>query len=487
MMNMAESYPKIVLVNAPMSRRMLQASFEEIANILPPLGIGYVAAVLEQNGFNVKIIDCLPTQMSTDELVEELKKDAPDLVGFTSTTLFIMPTIEAAQKIKKEIPNAIITLGGAHVTALPQEAMQNGCFDIGVIGEGEYTTLEIAQAMGKAKGKITPAILKEIKGTVFRDKSGKLVFASPRPYIQDLDSVPFPARHLFPGPEKYSPVPASCRKLPYMHLMSSRGCPYRCIFCDKRIFGNTVRMRSPKNVVDEIGQMVKDYRVKEVRFFDDTFTFDEKRTIAICDEIIRRKLGVIWTAITRVNHVSPVLLKKMKEAGCWQISFGLESGSQKILNIMRKGITLEQSRNAINWTKKAGMGTRAYFVFGMPGETKETIKETVEFAKSLPLDVVTFYNVTLLPGNDLYEIARREGKILHDDYTNYNPSIDGETKFAYVPKDMTEDELRNCVVQAHKDFYLRPGYILRELFSARSLFDLVRYWRGFKVIVKMGH
>lgn len=476
---------KITLINVPLTKKKLQGQFQDVANVLPPLGIGYIAAVLEENGFSPKIIDSIPLNYDLHELIEILKEQKPDVVAFSSTVIFIHMTKEAAKMVKEALPNTTVILGGPHVTSLPHETMKFKYFDLAALHEGEYTFLELAKAFEKNKNLLKDKKeLSKIKGIVYRD-NGKLKFTPPRELIKDLDELPFPARHLFPPLDKYSPVEASFKRLPYAHMMSSRGCPYRCIFCDSKIFGHTVRMRSPENVLAEINYLVDTYGVREIRFFDDTFTFDKQRAMEISRLIKENHPQLIWTAITRVNHVDPELLKAMREAGCWQLSYGLESGSQRMLNIMKKGTTVEQGRKAVKWTKQAGMEARAYFVFGMPGETLESIDKTVKFAKSLPLDVVTFYNVTLMPGNELYQMAQREGKILHHDYEHYNPSISDETQFAYLPEGMTELQLREAVRRAHKEFYLRPTYIAQKILAIRGFEDIHRLWTGFRLIVGM--
>lgn len=467
---------KVVLVNPPLTRDEQCASLREVANVLPPLGMGYIAAVLEKNNFEVKIVDCRPFNISVQKLVTILKKENPDIIGFTATVLSIKHATEAAKAIRKELPDCKIILGGAHITSLPQETMQNGGFDIGVIGEGEYTFLDLAKNNFKN--------LDRIKGIIYM-KGDKWKMTEPRPFIQNLDELPFPARHLYPPLSKYTPVPASYKKLPLGHIITSRGCPFQCIFCDRKVFGNRFRAHSPKRVVDEIEHVLKVHGAREIKFFDDTFTMDPKRVVEICDEIKRRKLDFSWSCLTRVDRVSKSILQKMKSAGCWQVAYGLESGDQRILNIMKKGITLEQSRNAVKWGKEAGLNIRVFFVIGMPGETLQSIRRTVAFAKSLDVDVVTFYTVTVYPGNELYQIAKKEGTVLHEDYEEYNPLIDGESRIAYVPKGMTAEQLKQAIIRAHKEFYLRPEYILKQFVSIRSPEDIHRYWRGFKAIVGM--
>jgi anaerobic magnesium-protoporphyrin IX monomethyl ester cyclase len=470
----------IVLVNPPLSAKEQAGSFADVANIMQPLGIGYIAAVLEKEQFPVRILDCRPMKMTVEGLMEELKRAKPDIIGLTATVLEIARSCDISKELKKALPDSLLVIGGPHVTSLPTETMKNSGFDIGAIGEGEMTMLEIAQHVENNNFDFS-----DVDGIIYRN-NGELKINKPRAYIQDLDSLPFPARHLFPPLSDYSPVPASYIKLPLGHMMTSRGCPFQCIFCDRKVFGNMTRMRSPKNVVDELEELINVHGAKEVKFFDDTFTLDQDRAFKIFDEMERRDIKIPWSCLTRVNVVSRELLFRMKEMGCWQVAFGLESGDQDMLNRMKKGITLEQSRNAVRWTKEAGLNVRAYFVIGMPSETLESISKTSKFAQSLPIDVVTFYTLTLYPGNELYEIAKREGTILHDDYSQYNPIIDVEEgRPAYVPEGMTEKELKIAIAKTHKNFYFRPSYIIRQLLSIRRFDDIVRYWKGFKTIAKM--
>lgn len=471
---------KITLINPPLPAEEQAGSFAGVVNVMQPLGIAYIAAVLEKNNFNVDIIDCIPLRLSDERLLSILKKEPPDIIGITATVLSINRAMELSKRLKKELPGALLVIGGPHITSIPNETMNSSSYDVGVLGEGELTFLEIAQQL--SGGRLN---LKSIKSIVYR-KGKELVFTAPREFIKDLDSLPFPARHLLPPLKDYMPVPASYIKLPLGHLMTSRGCPYQCIFCDRKVFGNMVRTRSPKNVVDEIEELMNKHGAKEIKFFDDTFTMDYERVLAIFKEMEKRRIKIPWSCLTRVNRVSKELLIEMKNAGCWQVAYGLESGNQKILNRMKKGITLEQSRNAVMWAKEAGLNVRAFFVLGTPGETLGTIRDTIEFAKSLPLDVVTFYTITLYPGNELFEIAKKEGTVLHKDYSQYSPLIDfDETELAYVPEGMTQEQFKSAISSAHREFYLRPGFILRQVLSIRRPEDVVRYARAFFTIIRM--
>ncbi|MCC6933479.1 MAG: radical SAM protein [Deltaproteobacteria bacterium] len=478
--------PKFTFINLPLPDAEQAGSLKDIANVLPPLGIGYIAAVLEQNKFTVSIIDARATELSLSQVEEIVSSSWPDIIGVTATVLDINRALEFGTAIKKRFAHTILLLGGPHLTSLPKETLEQSCYDIGVIGEGEFTMLELAQAWTQAADQNDFWLrLKSIGGLVFKH-NGEIIATPGRGYIQDLDALPFPARHLYPPLSTYRPVPGSYMQLPMAHVISSRGCPYQCIYCDRSIFGQKFRSRSPKNVVDEIEELVKLHHAKEIKFFDDTFTLDKKRVYGIIDELKARNLKIKWSCLTRVNCVDLPLLTAMKESGCWQLLYGLESGDQRMLNIMKKGSTVEQNRNAVFWAKQVGMRVRAFFVLGMPGESKESLQTTVEFAKSLPLDFVNFYSVTLYPGNELYDMAKQEGKLRHSDFAHYNPLIDvHKTQLAYVPDEFSEEELKRLVAKAHKQFYLRPTYIARQICTVRSLSDVLGYWRGFKAIVNL--
>ncbi len=472
---------RIALVNPPLDIKEQAGSLEDIANIIMPLGIGYVAAVLKKDGFNVKVIDCVPLKITKEKLGKILNEIKPDIVLFTATIITINNATSSAKYLKKILPKkTIFVIGGPQFTSLPEKTMKEGSFDFGIIGEGEYTALELANMIEKGKKDFG-----KIKSLLWY-KKGKRIINPRREFIKNLDELPFPARELFPSLKYYTPAPGGYKRLPFAHMITSRGCPYRCTFCDRSVFGENFRARSPKNVVDEIEHLVRKYDVKEIKFYDDLFTRDKDRVIKICDEILKRKIDISWSCSTRVDSVSFELLKKMKEAGCWQVDYGIESGNQDVLNKMRKGITLKQSEQAVKWTKKAGIKARAFIVIGMPGETKQSIRDTINFTKKLPLDVVTFYYVVIFPGNELYEIVKKEGRLLHEDFSKYTSLIDvKDSKLHYIPEGLTEEHIKKEISRAYKEFYLRPSYLIRQALSIRSLTDVKRYWAAFKALLKM--
>jgi anaerobic magnesium-protoporphyrin IX monomethyl ester cyclase len=472
--------PKIMLCNMPLTEEESAGSLASVEVILPPLGIGYIAAVLEKNNFDVKIIDCRPLHISVKQLIKIFIEQQPDIIGISATVLDITTAAEISKILKKELPEALLVIGGPHVTGLPENTLKNAAFDIGVIGEGELTMLEIAEQ--KRSGKLD---VQNMRGIVYKE-NGAIKINAPREVIQDLDSLPFPARHLYPSLSDYKPLFGSYLKKPVAHLFTSRGCPYKCTFCDRSIFGNKFRAMSPKKVVDEMEELITVHGAKELQFYDDTFTLDKKRVYEIFDEMKRRNLKFPWSCLTRVNHVDKDILKAMRKAGCWRIMFGIESGDQRILKAMKKGTTLEQGENAVRWAKEAGLHVRASFIMGHPGETLESMNNTIKFSKKLSFDTVNFYAIVLHPGNELYDLAKKEGTIFHEDYSQYTPAIDiYKTKLAYVPEGITEIQLKQTISRAYREFYIRPSYILRQLLSIRSFADIINYAKGFFIIFKM--
>jgi len=462
---------KIILINSGMSAEKQAGSLKGVANMIMPLGIGVLAGVL--GDYDVKIIDCVVEGLSLEDLRKRIDEEKPDLIGITATIL----SYDAALETGKVLKDYKIVIGGPHFTSMPEKVIKEECFDFGIVGEGEETIVELCNALDNKKS------LSEIKGLIWKD-NGNITVNEKRELIEDLDKLPFPALHLYPDLKKYTPMPGGYKNLPFAHMITSRGCPYQCIYCDRSVFGNKFRSQSPERVVKEIEWLVKEYSVKEIKFYDDTFTMDMERVSKMCDLIVEKGIKISWSCSTRVDRVSKELLSKMKKAGCWQIDYGLESGDQRILNIMKKGITLEQSRNAAEWTKENGIRLRAFIIFGMPGETNESIRNTIDFVKELKVDVVAFYALMVYPGNELYDMVK--DKLLHEDYSEFSSLVDVEkSRLHYVPEGMSEDELKDWIRKAYREVYLNPKYIMRQVGSIRNFKDVKRYWQGFKVIVGM--
>jgi anaerobic magnesium-protoporphyrin IX monomethyl ester cyclase len=470
---------RIALVSPPYMAEALvgkTASMKVVLNIIPPLGLAYLAAVLEDNGYEVRIFDC-SIGISLSQLMGHLKEYQPDVVGITSTTPAFHDARRTAESVRQTLPEAAIVLGGAHVSAVPQNALSYDCFDVGVIAEGELTMLELVRHIeGDGLSDLTG-----IAGLVFR-RDGEIFLTEPRGYIRDLDTIPFPARHLLPPLSAYSPTPASYRKLPLAVLMTSRGCPYQCTFCDRKVFGNLTRGHSPDRVVAEVEEVLNRYGAREIRFFDDTFTYNKKRIMEMCEKILQKGLRFPWTCLTRVSAVTKELLKKMKEAGCWQVLYGLESGDPHVLASLKKGNTVEQNEQAVRWAQEVGLGVRADFIVGTPAETMESLERTLEFAKRLKLDYAHFNKFVPFAGTELYEELVEQG---YEFDISDLPTILDHQATPYVPPSMTAEEFHEFLDRANREFYLRPSHILRRLLRTRTWHELTGQIKGAFAIIRL--
>lgn len=474
---------KIALIFPPYSAEDLlgkSRSLKKVLNLMPPLGIAYLASVLEQHDYEVKLFDC-GVDVTYESLMDSLCKEQPEVFGISSTTPAFESAKRVARGIRERFPGAITIIGGPHVTATPERAMEGDYFDVGVLGEGEETLLELVRHF-EAKGLKD---LDEVVGIVYKngDEAKQLVSTGRRPFIQNLNAVPFPARHLLPPLSYYQPTPASYKKLPLAGLITSRGCPSQCTFCDRAVFGQRYRFRNAANVVDEIEELVHKYGAREVRFFDDTFTASKQRALEICQEIKRRGLDIPWTCLTKVTAVTKELLSTMKEAGCWQVLYGLESGDPRMLALLNKGNTLEDNKQAILWAREVGLGVRADFIVGTPGETMESLERTFEFSVEMELDYVQFNKFVPLPGTELYRMLTGQG--YEFDFTQYSTGISDNAAAMYVPDDMTPEEYRAALDRGYQRFYLRPSYLVRRLLAIRSFEELKGHIYGLSGILRL--
>lgn len=447
-------------------------SMKAVINLIPPLGLTYLAAVLEREGIHVGIVDG-SRGLSLIEVMGELRAYEPDIVGISCTTPTFLDAIELAKAVRQAFPQIVTVLGGAHVTAIPQEAMLEEVFDVAVIGEGENTFLELVQEI-EDKGGLDKVDLEQIDGLALR-RDGAVVLTPPRERIKDLDGLPHPARHLLPPLAAYRPTPASYRRLPLAVMMTSRGCPYGCTFCDRGVFGNYVRAHSPERALDEIEELLDRYGAREIRFFDDTFTFSRKRVVKMCEMIIERGLRFPWTCLTRVTTVDKDLLRLMKEAGCWQVLYGLESGDPRMLKRLNKGSSVEQNAQAVQWALEVGLGVRGDFIIGTPGETMESLENTLAFTKRIGLDYAHFNKFVPYPGTELYERLLAEG--YEFDSKNLPPIVD-HAAVLYVPDGLTRQQIKEFLDRAHREFYLRPSHMIRRLLRTGSWHEFVGQARG---------
>lgn len=430
-----------------------QVSLKGVSNaIRPPLDIAYMSAVLEENGHICRIKDYPVEDGSSWETVRE------DIKDFSPTLLIIYTTITSVKddllacRIAKEVNPDIITIAkGGDTTISPVERLEM-CedLDIALIGEPEMTLLEIARGIS----------LKDVPGICYRENSG-IRRTAKRPFIENLDTLPFPSRHLMNQNKYVRPDTGEIQTT----IQSSRGCPAKCIYClSSVVTGSKLRLRSPKNVVDELEHCVREYNIRNFFFRADTFTWDKEWVITVCKEIINRKLDIEWVANSRVNTVDEERLIWMKKAGCWLVSFGVESGNQYILDMTQKGITLEESREALRLAKKQKLKSFVTYLIGMPWDTEETIMQTFDFAREIDGD---FFEVILpfpFPGTIYYHIAKRDGLILdgaHDHtYDHFNSVV--------RTYHLSAEELTRLKKKSFWYLYARPKYVKKILTLCNS-------------------
>lgn len=467
---------KIVLVNPP------YVNFEGIkgsAGHAEPLNLLYLASYLREKVYcKISILDAEALGLSYKGIKNKLKKESPDIVGITCPTPTMKHVIKIAEIAKEVNPDCVVVVGGAHPTALPEQVATIPGIDFVVIGEGELTLSELVKVI-----KLKEASFKHIDGLAYKSKD-RIIFTNPRALIRDLDIIPFPARDLIDFKLYYSaPTKKVSSEENSTLILTGRGCPYECNFCmSKVIWQRKVRYRSPKTVVDEIEECVDEYGLTEFNFIDDTFILSERRVVKICEEIIKRSLDISWICFGRANHISRSMMREIRKAGCRRISFGLESGSQEILNMMRKNITLDQARDAVKMAKEEALEVHASFMLGNIGETKETIKKTVMFAKELELDYATFFITTPYPGTDLYNIAREKGYIAEaTKWEDFAPLT--KTCPPLVQNNLTKEELLKLQKKCFLEYYLRPKFILKKLSQIKSFQDVKITLDGLKIFM----
>ena len=468
---------RIVLINPPIDSVLEHGNVSPVTQYLfynsAPLGILYIAAVLEQAGHVVSVIDAAAELLDIDKTTDRVSEFQPDLIGLGSFTVTFETTKKLGDKLKETLPDVPLVLGSYHVTLVPHDAMSHKCFDVGVLGEGEFTMLELSQHYeGKKR-------LEDVHGICYRvedptQPEGWRLHKTPkRKKFKKLDELPFPARHLLP-PNIYRPIPVDDHAFPKFAMVTSRGCPHACAFCQKSRTG--YRSHSPKYIVDEIEHLIRDFGVRDIAFVDSLFCANKKRVHAICDEMIRRGIHkkVSWTCSSRVEVVDKKLLQKMKDAGCWRTRFGIESGHDDVLDFISKGITQRHIKNAITAAHEVGLRPKAFFMVGHMPDTRARILETIRFAKSIPLHDVTVQINTLLPETPQLDVWKKEGykwgRIVNsttDEKSFWEPT--------FVPWGLEPEDLIELHRQFYREFYFRPVTLQRHLESVKTLRDVYKY------------
>jgi len=445
---------QVVLINPPIPGK-------SPALKVPPLGIGYLAGALRQQGVSVKIIDAPALNLDQEAIARAVSALKPEIIGITATTPLSNSAYQLAKKLRDQ--TRWLILGGPHPSAVQSKIFQE-CpeLDFGFRGEAEDQFPELVKLL--LSGEKSP----DLPGLISRKNSRAPVL------ISDLDQLPFPAWDLMPMKKYRHPLSPGKR---IATIISSRGCPYQCIFCDQSVCGTRFRPRSPENVLAEISELQQRWKVRHLIFYDDLFTREPERVMQICRLILARGIKIKWKCEGRVNLVNPEMLSWMKRAGCEVIAYGIESAHQKSLDWLNKGVTLDQIREAVKLTRQAGIKTLGYFIFGIPAETYQDEIQTIEFAVSLGLDYVQFGSLSPFPGSKLYQMAIEKG--WYQEAAGPGPEEYGERRPLLITDYWSEDKLRRILREAYRRFYFRPGYLLRSALRSGGSWDLFR--SGFRL------
>lgn len=413
--------------------------------ITPQLGLGYISSYLKERGFSTSIIDGLNLSLTNEEITD--KCGDADIVGINCLSDYYPKVVELSKMLKSKGKKVVI--GGPHASVLPKETLMGTGADFVVVGEGEETMHELVSCIKNNKPTTG------IEGLLTRESSTILK----RAYIKDLDSLPFPDwKGMEPNTYKKAPHGGFVKAFPVAPITSTRGCPYECTFCaSPEIWGRRIRYRSPKNVVDEIEYLVNEHGVKEIHFEDDNLTLKKSHVEGICELILERKIKVNWATPNgiRVDTITPELLKLMKKSGCYFIAFGIESGNESILKKIKKETDLATITYAVHEARKIGLVTQGFFIFGLPGETKETVENTVNYAKTIPLDKAQFLLLDVLPGSGIW-------KDLKGTYSS-NGSSRSYQEVTWVPDTIDREFLEQAPSKAFKSFFMRPKQIMNAL------------------------
>lgn len=430
---------------------------------VPPLNLMYLAASLEKASKSVKILDDDIMQLGEEKITKMVSKMDPMIVGLTASTSNIKKALKYVERIKSTLPNVLTIIGGPHTTFIPVETLQeNECLDLVVVGEGEKTVVDLTNNYSKygIKG------LDNVKGVVYRNRSRDAIrIAEPQSLIKDLDSIPFPARHLVPF-DAYG-----VSKDQEGDMITSRGCVYSCGYCSSSmIMGKKFRSRSPGNVVDEIEELIDKYKIKNIAFLDDTFMMNKRRAGEIADEIKSRGIDVSYVASSRVDMVNKDLLAKLKDSGMSTLYYGVESGSQRVLDLMKKGITLKQAEYAVKSAKDAGINVLTSFILGFPGETAAEIDETIDFSIKLNADYSQYSILTPFPGTPIYH-ELKDKKLL--DTENWDKYTVLKSVIKYENIGLSKKFVERKLAKAYLKFYTRPKYLLEHKYMFKVMVETV--------------
>lgn len=457
---------KVTLVFTP---NQLNPNFRELVfrdesiGSIPPLSLLYVAALLEQEKVQVELIDMAAEQLTYPQALDRLRAFSPDLLGFTTTTPSFHPVLRWIKQFKKDTGLPIL-VGGEHIKLYPEESMVHPEIDFCIVGEAEIPLPQFIRAFkqgGKFQG---------IKSLGYRE-NGRVVIDKTRQAIKDIDTVPFPARHLIKN-ELYENI--LTRKKNFTAFISTRGCPFKCAFCNQNL--QAYRTRSPQNFIEEVVRNYQEFKIRDFDIYDSTFTANKKLVLRVCEELQRQNLDIGFSARSRVDVVSKDMLDALKAAGCHTIMYGIESSNPEILKRMNKGISIARVIEVVEYTKKIGIDILGFFMFGFPGETHQTARETIRFALKLPLDYAQF--TVLLPVTEtaIYDYYRERG--LEDYWGEYTKDPAKERLIELIDTEIDRAEASGLVAEAYRRFFFRPRIIWKRFKKLQSLHEFQRLAKG---------
>jgi len=458
---------RILLINPSLHQAttgQYEDEVEKERGVYPPLGLAYIAAILENKNHEVKIIDCDVTENYRQEITKIFQEFGPRVVGFYAMTWNYHLASQIAKEIKELNPEVITILGGPNMTCMPGASLKFGQFDFGVISEGEVT---IGELIDKLENK-NNLEFGQILGLAFK-QNGEVVINPARPLINSLDDLPYPARHLLPM-EKYFDVFSKHKK--FATIIATRGCPFNCTFCDrKNRMGRGWRVRSPKNIAEEIKGIIDKYGIREFMFFDDNLIIDKKWANELFARL--KNLNIIWECRERVDMVDESTLRAMKDSGCYRIRFGFESGDNRILKILKKDITVEQSLKCAELCKKIGIEIVGYFIIGAPQETNESIKNTINLALKINPSFALFSKMILIPGSELFNYAVATKQITSDYWIKFINGQENNGAPTLTGEILAEKIIDDYIKTADRKFNFRLSFILRKLMEVRSFGHLM--------------
>ncbi|MFZ3077697.1 MAG: radical SAM protein [Candidatus Aenigmatarchaeota archaeon] len=429
--------------------------------VVPPIGLGYLATALRKNGFDVGILDGIKEKLNLEKLEKKINEWKPDVIGIQVFSCDAHTVKEYVAKIRETDKNILVIVGGAHVSGVGKEVFDYfGGIHFAIAGEGETAFPMLLKKINSVEKD-----LEKVPGLIY--KKGAAIIANAPKFEEDLDALGFPAWDLMdPGTYPQAPQGAVFRNWPIAPILTSRGCPYRCTYCAGHLTtGYNIRFRSIKKVLEEIEMLYRDYGVREIHIIDDNFTFKRERAVKFCNEIVERGINISLTFPNgvRLDTLDEELLRLLKKAGCYSITLGIESGSQKILNDMKKSLKLEIVEEKVALINKVGIDIMAFFIVGYPTETRETILETIEFAKRLKIKRAHFSTFLPLPNTEATQKLIRDGVIKE---INYDTLF--YTKAPLPPKGMTSEELKALQRKAFLEFYMRPHIVAGMIKEVRS-------------------